>query len=264
MAKSPFPGMDPYIEASGMWGDFHHDLISDIQRRLTPQLPPRYIARTEERSYMLVVESEEKASRAFLPDVSVTGPSHRFAVADAPASANGGVSLRAFIELEFEETFLDIYELDPERRLVTSIEVLSPSNKARGTKGWKLYRRKRQGLLLGKANLVEIDLLRRGTRPQMLDPWPDAPYTVLVARKNLAPTCKAWPAHIDQALPAVSVPLNRGYHDLTLELQPLVDAIYERNGYAEQIDYTRPLDPPLRPEEAAFLKNGGKPRKRKR
>ena len=25
--KSPFPGMDPYIEACGLWGDFHSHLI---------------------------------------------------------------------------------------------------------------------------------------------------------------------------------------------------------------------------------------------
>ena len=29
--KSPFPGMDPYIEAHGhLWEDFHHHLIEDI------------------------------------------------------------------------------------------------------------------------------------------------------------------------------------------------------------------------------------------
>ena len=32
--KSPFPGMDPYIEACGLWGDFHHDLISEIKYAL--------------------------------------------------------------------------------------------------------------------------------------------------------------------------------------------------------------------------------------
>jgi hypothetical protein len=29
--RSPFPGMDPYIEASGVWEDFHHNLITEIQ-----------------------------------------------------------------------------------------------------------------------------------------------------------------------------------------------------------------------------------------
>ena len=37
--KSPFPGMDPYIEACGLWGDFHHELISEIcSKPLTPPL----------------------------------------------------------------------------------------------------------------------------------------------------------------------------------------------------------------------------------
>jgi hypothetical protein len=209
-----------------------------------------------------VVESEEKARRSFLPDVSVTGPLGRGA-AEAPVQTNGAVSMRAFIDFQFEETFLDVFELGPERRLVTSIEVLSPSNKARGTKGWKLYLRKRQALLLGKANLVEIDLVRGGTRMPMLDPWPDAPYAVLVARENLAPNCKVWPASSARPLPAVPVPLSSGHADLTLELQPLVDAFYERNRYGDEIDYTRPLDPPLRPDEAAFLSGRRKAKKRK-
>ena len=29
--RSPFPGMDPYIEACGLWGDFHQDLIGAIK-----------------------------------------------------------------------------------------------------------------------------------------------------------------------------------------------------------------------------------------
>src|SRR5262249_3912993 len=81
---------------------------------------------------------------------------------------------------------IDIFELEPERRLVTSIEVLSPSNKKKGSEGWNQYLRKRQALLLGKANLVEIDLLRGGSRLPMLDPRPESPYSLLVARKEMA------------------------------------------------------------------------------
>jgi hypothetical protein len=32
--KSPFPGMDPYIEVSNLWGDLHDTLIADIKRYL--------------------------------------------------------------------------------------------------------------------------------------------------------------------------------------------------------------------------------------
>ena len=29
--KSPFPGMDPYIESCGLWEDFHYGLVGDEQ-----------------------------------------------------------------------------------------------------------------------------------------------------------------------------------------------------------------------------------------
>ena len=132
--KSPFPGMDPYIEACGLWGDFHHDLISEIKYALAQAAPERYLVRAGERSYVVLVEEE-----------------HR-------------------------EAFVEIYEATPEQRLVTSIEILSPSNKRPRTPGYDLYLRKRQSLLLGDANLVEIDLLRGGSRMPMLDLWPDSPF----------------------------------------------------------------------------------------
>lgn len=36
---SPFPGMDPYIEACGLWGDFHDRLIGELERALAAALP---------------------------------------------------------------------------------------------------------------------------------------------------------------------------------------------------------------------------------
>jgi hypothetical protein len=132
--RSPFPGMDPYIEACGLWGDFHHDLISEIKHALAQAAPERYLVRAGERSYVVLVEDE-----------------HR-------------------------EAFVEIYEATPEQRLVTSIEILSPSNKRPRAPGYDLYLCKRQSLLLGDANLVEIDLLRGGSRMPMLDLWPDSPF----------------------------------------------------------------------------------------
>ena len=32
--KSPFPGMDPYIEGSGLWEDFHNHLVEGIYRAM--------------------------------------------------------------------------------------------------------------------------------------------------------------------------------------------------------------------------------------
>ena len=90
----------------------------------------------------------------------------------------------AQFQAEFREVFLEIHQTDPERRLVTGIELLSPSNKRRGTKGWRLYHRKRQLYLRGLAHFVELDLLHRGRRMPMAGRWPDSPYYLLVCRKQ--------------------------------------------------------------------------------
>jgi hypothetical protein len=258
--KSPFPGMDPFIEACGLWGDFQGHLIEKIYDALSAALPAGYLARTGKRSYVVLAEANGKEEHSFLPDVAVTGATTRPAAAGkrkgapAPVTEAESVELRAFIERDFEEKFIDIFELEPRRRLVTSIEVLSPSNKRRGSKGWKKYLRKRQALLLGKANLVEIDLLPGGERMPMLDPWPASPYTLLVAREERAPRCRVWPAYFDRPLPTIPIPLSRPDPDLPLDLQPILDAIYERGRYREDIDYAQPLTPPLSAEQAAWLK----------
>jgi hypothetical protein len=259
--KSPFPGMDPYIEECGVWADFHDALIHEIRRGLARAVPERYLVRTAERSYLVLVESEGKNSRPFVPDVSiVTAPGRKkpsrkggTAVAE-PAGAVGPVTMRAFIDERHRETFVEVYETDPEQRLVTTVEVLSPSNKQPGTPGWDLYQRKRQSLLLGDVNLVEIDLLRGGRRMPMLDPWPDSPYVLLVAKAGKPQLCQAWPVHFRWPLPPLPVPLAKPDDPVMLSLQPLIDVLYEESRYDRNIDYTRPLTPPLAAEETGWLK----------
>jgi hypothetical protein len=253
--KSPFPGMDPYIEEHGLWPDFHHDLIADIKRALVATLPEEYFVRTDERSYVALIEADGQDRNAFLPDLGVTTPRRgqkATAVAEPPA-ATGPLSLRAFVDEPYRESFIEVYLADSDEQLVTCVEVLSPSNKRRGSEGWDLYQRKRQAMLLGAANLVEIDLLRGGARMPMLDPLPDTPYYLLVCRRVRAPTCSVWPADCGHRLPEIPVPLASPDADVALDLQPLIDAIFVRNRYARKIDYSRPLAPPLRPEEAAWL-----------
>jgi hypothetical protein len=262
LVKSPFPGMDPYIEACGLWGDFHLNLIAEIQVALARAAPERYLVRAEERSYIVLVEEEGKASHPFVPDVSVSTerrekkkPSRKKSgtVVAEPVISAEPVLMRAFIEEEHREAFVEIYEAAPEQRLVTSIEVLSPSNKRPGTPGHELYLRKRQSLLLGDANLVEIDLLRGGSRMPMLDPWPDSPYTVLVARARKFGLCRVWPVYFQMRSPSIPIPLLKPDPDLLLDLQPMIDSIYQRSRYARSINYSRPLAPPLDAAEALWL-----------
>jgi hypothetical protein len=230
--KSPFPGMDPYIEACGLWEGFHNRLIHKIDESLAPALPRGYTIDTAVRSYIVLVEAEGKREHLAKPDVP----------------------MRPFIAEQFEETFVEIYAQREERFLVTSIEVLSPSNKRQGTEGWLQYERKRQAMLLGRANFIEIDLLRGGHKMPMLDPWPDSPYTLLVCRQMNAPYCRVWPAHFRRRLPVIPVPLLDTDPDLSLDLQPLLDSIYSLGRYDERIDYTRPLTPALSDVDAAWVR----------
>ncbi len=107
----------------------------------------------------------------------------------------------------------------------------------------------------GHANLVEIDLLRGGRRHGMAQPWPDSPYCLLVLRKHDAPHCKVKRAHYRQPLPVLGIPLTQPDPDVPLPLQTLVDGIYERSHYGREIDYTRPLRPPLSEDDIAWLQS---------
>jgi Protein of unknown function (DUF4058) len=257
--KSPFPGMDPYIEACGLWADFHNHLIEKIGETLADAAPERYLVRTGERSYVALVESESKKTYTFRPDVSVTAARRRrkttktagTAVAEAVGHSEP-VTMRPFIQEEHRETFVEIYEASPEQRLVTCLEVLSPSNKRPGTEGWELYLRKRRSILLSESGLVEIDLLRGGQRMPMVDPWPDSPYTLVVARARTE-LCRVWRAHFRHPLPPIPIPLAKPDADIPLEIQPMIGEIYRRFRYERSIDYSRALAPPLAPGDAAWL-----------
>ncbi len=58
--RSPFPGMDPYIEVSRLWEDFHGKLIGEMERALSALVPDRYVVRTGERSYVALAQSHDE------------------------------------------------------------------------------------------------------------------------------------------------------------------------------------------------------------
>jgi hypothetical protein len=257
--------MDPYIESSGLWRNFHANLLIKIQDTLADLVPPHYLVRAEERSYLLLAGEDEKEVRDFYPDVRVIDRETRPKKRGKRRSDSAGVAqailpteqrpmkLSAFVENEVRETFIDIFATQPEQRLVTTIEVLSPTNKERGGYGWELYLRKRQAAQVCGVHLVEIDLLRGGTRLPMRDPWPGSPYTLLVARARQQFTCDVWPAYFHLPLPPIPIPLAAPDADVPLALQPLIDSIYSRLRYSETIDRGKPLTPPPTTVEQEWL-----------
>jgi len=63
--KSPFPGVDPYLEQ--YWGDIHTSLMVYIRDQISDQLPRDLQARVEES----VCVDVDKSPRRIYPDVVV-------------------------------------------------------------------------------------------------------------------------------------------------------------------------------------------------
>jgi hypothetical protein len=262
---SPFPGMDPYIETCGLWDDFQPSLIAEIARRLEMRVPDRYVVRLGERFYEALLSAEEcqtdrqsiarelSISMSIREGLAGRGKAFPFMATRPQTSDIQPVELRALVDVEYRESFVEILELKPKRRLVTTIEVLSPSNKRIETAGWTRYLRKRQAHLQGAANLVEIDLLRGGTRLPMEDTWPASPYYLLICRQRKAPVCDVWPAYFSLTLPTIPVPLAEPDPDVPLELQGMITAIYKRSRYELDIDYRQPCTPPLDPAGSKMI-----------
>jgi hypothetical protein len=244
--------MDPYLEEPGIWHDFHNNLATEIQAQLNPLLRPRYYAALE--VYMTYQEVEIPVLRTGQPDVGVLhlrdaesqGPALA-AVAPAPAES------RVLLEFPLRLHSVQIRTVD-EHKLVTSIEILSPVNKQRGHEAFDAYRRKRRALLNSDVHLMEIDLLRGGERPPLVDPVPAAPYYITLSRVQRRPTVEVWPLRLQDTLPIVPVPLLPPDPDVPLDLGAAIKAIYKRGAYDLRIDYGGPPPPPpLSSEDEAWV-----------
>src|SRR5690348_291493 len=129
--RPPFPGMDPWLDDPDLWPDVHNSLIVSIRDALVPLVVPRYFVRVESRMTVLTGEDLDQMYR---PDVAVrtddvTGPAREAgaAVMEAVEAKPYRVVVR-LEEDEIEECYLTIRDL-PGRKLVTAVEVLSPTNK---------------------------------------------------------------------------------------------------------------------------------------
>jgi hypothetical protein len=129
------------------------------------------------------------------------------------------------------------------------VELLSPSNKNRGPDRDQ-YLAKTRHLLQSNVHFVEIDLLRGG--PRM--PWlhlPACDYCVVVSRAERRPTAGFWANHLRDRLPVVPIPLRQGDADARLDLQEVLNHIYDAAGYRYYIYASDPI-PGLSCEDAAW------------
>ncbi len=250
---SPFPGMDPWLEDT-VFADLHDSLVIYIREALNAVLPDEYVANISQ-----LVWVDDALRRE--PDVSAFGPSEPPAaggdVAGALAAAGMLAVAAAPLPEPWTEPYLEIVSGEGER-LVTAVEILSPSNKAAGEKGRAAYQQKQGELRLGNVNLVELDLLRGGTHTtaiplrQLQRVAGRFDYHIVMTVPGEPERHFVRPIRLDERLPAIRIPLDPGVTPPELDLQPLLDRAYDSGRYAKRARYARDPVPPLAPEHKAW------------
>jgi hypothetical protein len=248
-----FPGMDPYLEDPAIWPGVHSRMVVYLADHLQPRLRPRYRAAVEERVYL------EGPDRGVVPDVSIRQQRRRdreggiavaFAEADEPA-------LVQVSPVEIHESYVAIVDVQSGQKIVTVIEVTSPSNKATGP-GRESYLAKQREVLGSTAHLVEIDLLRTARHVLAVPEWSARrkgyyDYLVCVNRGyDIRDEYELYLRGLRERLPRVRIPLAGDDPDVALDVQAVVAQVYDAGDYRQWIDYHVPCRPPLRPEDQAW------------
>jgi hypothetical protein len=251
--KSPFPGMDPYLEK--WWEGVHQTLVIYARDAMQPQLPDDLWALAEDRVY---IESDSGRMRQIVPDVHVSRvyhePKSQSAMLKEGCTAAAEPVLFELHDLEITESYIKIVDRAG-GKVVTVIEFLSPANKSAGP-GQNSYLEKQAEVLRSDTNLVEVDLIRAGERMLALprDKIPDEHRTDYLA--CISPAWKRklrelYPMPLRQRLAVLPVPLRQHDSRISLDLQELIEQAYSKGRY-DRLDYTVELQPPLSAADAAW------------
>lgn len=233
--KSPFPGMDPYLES--YWGDVHERLVMYSCDQLQPTLPSDLRARVNSRVF---VESAKDGERHVYPDIHVV--ERRAPKTSASTGSKVVLAEPLLVDVGDEpmsQSFLEIVDVTSGHRIVTVIEFLSPTNKTPG-EGQDLYLKKQKETRDAGVSLVEVDLTRTGKRilmlpPHRIPPSHRTPYQACVRRGWKPSTIEVYRIPLEERLPVIPIPLRESDRDAALDLQPVLEQAYA-NGRYEDID----------------------------
>jgi hypothetical protein len=196
--------MDPYLEDDKRWPAFQPLLVHALYQMLMPGLMDRYRARVGEREYT----SEEAL-------------------------------FTSIVRQEHKEAFVEVRQR-ADGRLITLLEVISPSNKITA-EGRRIYRTRREEVRRMNANIVEIDLVLQGQ--SLIDCTKDTTqtwdYAVVVTRWTHPDRYEIYSATLAKRLPRFRVPLASDDRDTVLDLQSAVSKAIDQGGFASAISYAR-------------------------
>ncbi len=159
----------------------------------------------------------------------------------SPSGANAATSIAepiitgTLLDDKVHEYYLEVIKAS-DRKVVTAIEVLSPTNKIAGADGLDGFLEKRDQVMRSSTHWVEIDLLRAGISPILAVACPEHEYLVHISPNDRRPNGFIWAIRLNRPLPVVRIPLRPKDGDTPLDLQTVLDTAYDRAGYDTEID----------------------------
>lgn len=213
---------------------------------LNPRITPKYRAAVEKRVY-------DEAVLVGIPDISVI---QRQPTSDLQATSTSTLSQPVLVQLPEQqpqtERYLEIREVAT-GNVVTVIEIISPKNKQSG-EGRNQYLSKRAKVLDSQSHLIEIDLLRNGT-PLPVNPAQTSDYRVLVSRVEQRPMAQLYPSNLREPLPCFLIPLQEGDQEPTVNLNELMQVVYEAAALDLSVDYQQQPNPSLSEEDYQWIQH---------
>jgi hypothetical protein len=218
VVPSPFPGMDPYLEDLRYWPTFQQQFVSALSDALQPALSDKYRLRVGTRVY-------------YTQQVLFT----------------------SIVREEQREPFLEVRQRTGADRLVTLIEMASPANRLH-FEGRRRFELRRQEARTEGAHLVELELVLQGQTvlDADLSALAERAYVCCVTRSGRPIKQEPHGIALSKRLPRIRLPLLADERDLVLDVQALVNRVYDRC-FESKIDYHKDPSVPLSDEDRTWL-----------
>jgi hypothetical protein len=223
-----------------------------LQDRLAPLLRPRYYVAVQQRTVVAVVPPEP---HPIFPDLAVVERDKSAVGREYSAALVEPIIVEIPVQETITEDYLEVVEIAT-HRVVTIVEILSPSNKRPG-EDRQVYLTKREKIFRTQINFVEIDLLRD---------WPPMPfaflqtnghsshYRILVKRGLSVRHAFLYPFSVRDPIPVFALPLQAGDSEPPIRLGEVLQETYDKCSYDFRIDYSQPPEPLLSEADMIWAK----------
>lgn len=263
--ENPYKGINAHLHSMAqnprdksptIWTAIHASHIGDIINALNSELPMNYVARPEQSLQIWTEQSPEDEQtpspppqkRSPRPDVSI----YRTSVTDSHIETEGEnapvrvIPLNHFLEEEITIPSAVIYEVRDHEiagKPVTRIELLSTSNKRRGT-GEDGYRKNRREAIRSGTSLIELDYLHQSASSlPRIPPYPQGidlhPYYIALTdcRAGFPDEMRVYIRDVNQALPSeLAIPL-AGEDNLIFDFEAVYQHTFRIGRWGIHIDY---------------------------